>query len=98
MELNLELLIAHETAYLQMVARLEKTDCAWFLHGPQIPDYLDANHALRLRDDGRGPEAVAQTVIAYYRARELEPAADVDAVAEAQGIGFALRRMGITPG
>lgn len=93
----LETLIAHEARYFAFVAALEQTPCAWFLHGPELPDYHDANHALRLRDDGRGPAAVAREVIAYYRARGLPPVADVDPIAEEQGIGAALRRMGITP-
>jgi len=93
----LEKLIDHDARYFTMVASLEKTPCAWFLYGPELPEYGDANRALRLRDDGRGPEAVSREVIAYFRSRGLPAVADVDAVAEAQGIGSALRRMGIVP-
>jgi GNAT superfamily N-acetyltransferase len=93
----LEKLIAHEADYFTMAAALEKTQCAWFLHGPELAAYRDANHALRLRDDGRGPDCVARQVITYYRARGLSVTADVDNVAEDQGIGAALRRLGITP-
>lgn len=91
----LETLLAHEARYFQMVATVEKTPFAWFLYGPELPDYRDANHALRLRDDGRGPDAIAREVVAYYRSRGLAVTADVDAVAEAQGIGAALRRLGV---
>src|SRR5262249_40347623 len=96
-EQALEKLNAHEVRYFAMAAAVEKTPFAWFLHGPELPDYWDANRALHLRDDGRGPEAVVREIVAYYRARGLRPVADVDAIAEAQGIGFALRRLGITP-
>lgn len=94
---TLEKLLAHEARYLTMAAALEKTPCAWFLYGPLLPAYRDANHAFRLRDDGRGPDAVAQEVVTYYRARGLPPIADVDAVAEAQSLGAALRRLGVAP-
>lgn len=93
----LEQLLEHEARYFTMVAALEKTPCAWFLHGPELPTYRDANHALHLRDDGRGPEAVVQEIIATYRGRGLPVVADVDAIAEAQGIGMALRRQGVMP-
>ncbi len=97
MKIPLDNLIEHEVGYLRMVAECVRTPFAWFLEGPDIPEYRDANHALRLRDDGRGPGAVAREVITYFRSRGRTPVADVDAVAEAQGIGIALRRLGITP-
>ncbi len=93
----LEKLLDQEARYFAMVATVEKTPHAWYLTGPELPDYRDANHALRLRDDGRGPDAVAREVLAYYRSRGLPPVADVDSVAEAEGIGAALRRLGVTP-
>ena len=92
----LENLITHEAAYFQFAAAIEKTPTGWFLTNPEIADYRDANHAMRLRDDGRGPDAIAQEVIAYYRSRGLTPVADMDEVAEAQGIGAALRRSSVT--
>jgi GNAT superfamily N-acetyltransferase len=97
MDVWLEQLIAHEVRYFTMVSTLEKTPCAWFLIGSEVTDYHDANRALHLRDDGRGPEAVAREVVSYFRARGLIPVADVDPEAEAQGIGAALRWLGITP-
>lgn len=97
MENWVEKLIAHEARYFTFLAKEEKTPFAWFLHSPELPDYYDVNHAVHLRDDGRGPEAIAREVVAYYRARGLRPIADVDVVAEAQGIGLALRRLGVTP-
>ena len=87
----------HEAHYFGFCADSERTPFALFLHGPDIPDYRDANRALRLRDDGRGPDAIAAEVIAYYRSRGLAVAADIDAPAEAQGIGAALRKRGCTP-
>ncbi|HZT42184.1 MAG TPA: GNAT family N-acetyltransferase [Chthonomonadaceae bacterium] len=97
MEDWLETLIDHEARYFDIVAQRQETCCAVFLSNPALPDYHDANRALRLRDDGRGPEAAAREVIAFFRARSLPVVADVDAVTEAQGIGPALRRLGVTP-
>ncbi len=94
---KLEKLIAHEAAYFGCFAEIEKTTCGWFLTSADLPAYRDANHAMRLRDDGRGADAVAQAVIFYYRSRGLPPVADIDAVAESLGIGAALRRRGVTP-
>jgi predicted GNAT family acetyltransferase len=95
--LSLEKLAAHEAEYFTFGAAWTRTPCAWFLDSDQLPDYRDCNHALHLRDDGRGAEAVAREVAAHYRARGTPIAADVDEVAERQGIGAALRRLGITP-
>ncbi|HLV81589.1 MAG TPA: GNAT family N-acetyltransferase, partial [Chthonomonadaceae bacterium] len=97
MEDWLDKLIAHEARYFAFLAQREETPCALFLTSSERPDYHDANRALRLRDDGRGPETVAREVIAYFRARGRTVVVDVDAVAEAQGIGAALRRLGVTP-
>ena len=93
----LETLITQEAAYFRFAADLEQTPAAWFLTNPGLPDYRDANRALRLRDVGDGPDFVAQFAIARFRSLGLPPVADVDAVAEAQGIGAALRRRGVTP-
>lgn len=93
----LDSLIRHEVAYFRMVATAEFGECAWFLSSPDLPDYHDANHALRLRDDGRGPGAVARSVAAHFRSRGLPVVADVDEVAERIGIGRSLRQLGITP-
>jgi GNAT superfamily N-acetyltransferase len=93
----LDLLSEHEVAYAGMVAHCERTPYAWYLYAPEIPEYRDANRALRLRTNGSSAETVARDVIAYYRSRGLPPVADVDPVAEAQGIGAALRRMNVNP-
>jgi GNAT superfamily N-acetyltransferase len=93
----LERLIAHEAEYFTMVAQLTHEPFAWFLDSSDLPEYHDANHALRLRDDGRGAEEVARAVISHYRRRGLPVVADLDPVAESQGIGRALRRYGVTP-
>ncbi len=97
MDLPLEQLIEQEASYLGMLAVTEKTLCAWYLRGPERPDWWDANRALRLRDDGRGPDAVAREVVETMQRWEMHPVADVDTVAEAQGIGSALRRLGMMP-
>src|SRR5258707_388346 len=96
-ELSLDKLAAHEAEYFTFGATWTQTACAWFLDGDELPDYRDCNHALRVRDDGRVAEAVAREVAAHYRARGVPIAADVDDVAERQGIGAALRRLGVTP-
>lgn len=93
----LEKLIAHEARYFTMVAEVERTPYAWFLQGRDLPAYHDANRALHLRDDGHGAEAVAREVVAFFRARGLPVVADIDAVAETEGIGRALRQRGVTP-
>lgn len=93
----LDRLIEHEIAYSGMIARCERTDYAVFLHAPQAVDYLDANRAVRLRTGRLTADAVAREVADYYRARGQRPVADVDPVAESQGIGAALRAIGLQP-
>ena len=90
----LDLLIEHEVAYTGMAAVCERTDFAWYLRAPELPEYRDANRAVRLRTRG-APDAVAREIVEYYRSYNLVPVADVDPVAEAQGIGAALRRLGL---
>lgn len=99
-EATLEKLLAHEAHYFTFASHLEQTPNAWFLHDPDISDYHDVNHALRLRTDatnGMEADAVADSVVAFYRERGLPPVADIDAIAERQGIGAALRRRGLMP-
>ena len=93
----LDRLIEHEAAYAGMAARCERTSHALFLHAPDLPEYVDANRALRLRTEGMSADAVADAVAAYFRLRGLRPAAEVDDIAEEQGIGAALRKIGIQP-
>ena len=93
----LDLLIEHEILYAGMIARCERTDHAVFLYAPELPDFHDANRAVRLRADGGNPEAVAREVVSYYRSRGAIPIADVDPIAEEHGVGTALRQMGIMP-
>jgi len=93
----LEPLIEHEAYYFAFAGELEKTPVAWFFRSEALFDYGDANHAFNLRDDGRGPTAVADAVIRYFKRYHKRIIADVDMVAEAQGIGGALRQRGIMP-
>ena len=93
----LDRLIEHEITYFRMAARCERTENAAYLYAPDLPEYHDANRAIRLRTAGRSAEAVAAEVVAYYGARGLPPVADIDPIAEEQGIGHALRRLAITP-
>ncbi len=93
----LDLLIEHEIAYAGMAASCERTAHALYLHAPDLPDYHDANRALRLRTAGSSAEAVVRQVISYFRARGLTPVADLDPIAKAEGIGAALLLQGMTP-
>lgn len=97
MTLDLDLLYQHEAAYYAFSSELEEQDWCWYLSCPDLPESRDVNRALRLRDDGRGPEAVAREVLSHFRAAGTRVSAEIDPVSEAQGIGFALRRLGITP-
>jgi GNAT superfamily N-acetyltransferase len=97
MDLPLDRLIEQETLYLGMLATTVKTPDAWYLTAPALADWGDANRALRLRDTGRGPEAVAREVIGSLHSRGMRVVVDIDPVAEAQGIGRAIRRMGLMP-
>lgn len=96
-EAELEKLLTHEVRYFSYGAPVIGTPFAWYLHNPELGEWLDANHALRLRDDGRGADVIADEVIAFFRSRGLTVAADVDPIAEKQGIGAALRRRGVMP-
>lgn len=93
----LEPLIEHEAFYFAFAGELEKTPVAWYFHSEALFDYGDANRAFNLRDDGRGAAAVADAVIRRFQGRRRRVIADVDPVAEAQGIGQALRQRGIMP-
>jgi len=90
-------MIEQESLYIGMLATTLKTESAWYLCAPGRPDWGDANRALRLRDTGQGPEATAQEVVHHLHRLGMRPVVDVDAVAEAQGIGRALRQMGMLP-
>lgn len=97
MEEWLEPLLRHEADYHRFGATLTETSYAWFLEGSELIDLRDCNRALRLRDDGRGADAVAREVVAHFRARGATAAADVDPIAERQGVGAALRRLNVMP-
>ena len=97
MTLDLEQLCEHEAAYYAFSSALEVAECCWYLSCPDLPESRDVNRALRLRDDGRGPEAVAQHAALHFRVAGTRASIEIDAVSEAQGIGFAVRRLGITP-
>jgi GNAT superfamily N-acetyltransferase len=90
-------LYRHELKYYAFSSQHETTPCAWYLSCSDLPQSREVNRAFRLRDDGRGPDAVAREVISHFRAYGARVTAEIDSVSEAQGIGFALRRLGITP-
>ncbi|HLJ57734.1 MAG TPA: GNAT family N-acetyltransferase [Chthonomonadaceae bacterium] len=93
----LERIIEHEVAYFAMLASCERTAHALFLGAQELPEYREGNRALRLRCAGRPPEAVASMVVEYYGARGLPASADVDPIATSEGIGDALRALGVRP-
>jgi predicted GNAT family acetyltransferase len=93
----LEQLNRHEAHYCTFAGEITYTPYAWFLRGDSLVDYRDANHAMHLRDDGRGAEAVAKAVIEYYQTLGRRVVADLDAIAEQQGIGVELRKRGVLP-
>jgi len=93
----LEKLLEHEVRYFAFAAEAERTAYAWYLHCPSLSGYHDVNRAIRLRDDGRGAAAVAHEVVTHFRVRALPIVVDLDPIAEAQGIGAALRRLGVMP-
>lgn len=95
--MHLEELIRHEVAYYSFSSQCEKLEHAWYLSCPDLPESREVNRALRLRDDGRGPEEVAREVVSHFRVSGTRVSAEIDAISEAQGIGFALRSLGITP-
>lgn len=95
--MDLDALYNHEVSYFAFSSACEDGPCARFLDCADLPDSRDVNRALRLRDDGRGPDAVVRSVVSHFRAHGTRVTAEVDAVSEAQGIGFALRKLGITP-
>lgn len=97
MELPLDRLIEQEALYLGMLATTLKTERAWYLVAPGRPDWGDANRALRLRDTGAGAEATVREVLATLEKLKMRVVVDVDAPAESQGIGAALRRRGLMP-
>lgn len=97
MELPLERLLEQEALYLGMVATARKTESAWYLNAPALPEWGDANRALRLRDTGRGPDATVQEALETLQNLGRRIVIDVDPTAEAQGIGRALRRAGLMP-
>jgi len=94
-EKQLEELAEQESRFFAGVSDIVEENIGIFLSIPAFPEYGSANRALRLRDDGRGAEAVADAVCAFYWERELFPSADLDTVSESQGIGSALRRRGL---
>lgn len=94
-EKQLEELAEQEARFFTGVSDVVEEAFGIFLFSPSFPEYGGANRVLRLRDDGRGAEAVADTVCAFYQDRELLPSADLDTIAESEGIGSALRRRGL---
>jgi GNAT superfamily N-acetyltransferase len=92
-----ERLIRHECAYYGFMATLRQTECAWYLGCPDVPDFQDANRALRLRDDGRGPDMVVRETLARLRFSRSVPVIDLDPVAREQGFEESILRAGMTP-
>ncbi|CEK18658.1 GNAT family N-acetyltransferase [Chthonomonas calidirosea] len=91
----LDPLLKHEIHYFAFAGSSWQTDCAWYLFSETLPKYHDANRALRLRDDGRGPRKILQEVVAVFKQHRRWPIViDIDPVAEEQGFLDALLREG----
>lgn len=91
----LDPLLEHEIRYFAFAGEPRQTACAWYLFSETLPKYHDANRALRLRDDGRGPQKVLQEVAAVFKEHRTWPIViDIDPVAEKQGFLDALLRKG----
>ncbi len=94
-EQQLNELALQEAQFFSGIASIIEWECGLYLLASSFDYYVGANRALALRDDGRGAKAVAEAVITFYKERGIPPAAELDAVAESQGIGSALRRGGL---
>ena len=99
---ELEILLAHEARYFEIWSQVTRTEQAWFLDSPDMPDYHSANRALRLRyaneaQREHGPEPIVAEIIGHFRGRGLPVVVDVDPIAEGLGFGRALRLRGVTP-
>ena len=94
-EQQLHELAVQEARFFAGISTVIEEECGTFLFAPDFSDYVGANRALALRDDGRGAKAVADTMIEFYKTRGIRPAVELDAVAESQGIGSELRRGGL---
>jgi GNAT superfamily N-acetyltransferase len=91
---EIDALAQQEARFFAGIASCVTMDCGTFLWNATFPDYAGANRVLAVRDDGRGAYAIAEEVIAFYRAHGLLPVVELDVVSEAQGIGAALRQRG----
>jgi len=79
------------------MAALDRTDSAWYLSCAEVPDFQDANRALRLRDDGRGQDMVVREALARLRSTRSRPVVDLDPIAREQGFEEALLRSDMRP-
>ncbi len=93
----LEQLCKREALYFSSIGLLEQTPHAYYLRQEALPEYHDLNRAFHLREDGCGVQEVVTEVIQHFRNQGRAVIADVDPIAEAQGIGFALRQRGVLP-
>ncbi len=87
----------HERRYHEFAGGVERREWGDLLVNSALPLYRDANHAALLRTVGVSADEIAGEVVSFYGGRGLRAGADVDAAAEAQGIGAALRRRGLMP-
>lgn len=93
----LERLLEHEAAYYRFGAVCERTPTAWLLSCESLPNFHDCHRAFHLRDDGRGADTAARETLTCLKGRAGRAVADIDPVAECQGIGRELRKLGMEP-
>jgi GNAT superfamily N-acetyltransferase len=74
-------ILAHETAYWACVATAEPRAGWTLFHNASLAGRIDPNHAGDFRAGEGTGAAIAQEIVAFYRALGLPPAAYVDALA-----------------
>ncbi len=92
---EIEALLQHESDYFEMLATCDRQPYAWHLSCSFLPDYGDANRAIRIRDDGSGSAYVAKATLAHFFQKNLKPVIDIDPIGESQGFLEAFQGFGL---
>ena len=87
----------HERRYRAFAGKVDRREYGDIWLNQELPEFRDVNHATRLRTVRKTPDEIAVEVIEFYKTRGQRVVADIDAIAEAQGIGAALRKRGVLP-
>lgn len=87
----------HDLLYFRFGATVSTQEACWYLSSDLIPNYYDINRVMHLRDDGRGPRAICDGIIAHFNSAARRVVVDLDSVAEEQGFGQILRARDVMP-